>query len=55
MYIYTQTDHQPPVLEVGEKGVGTLLHWQIMTFEIFTWKNKTWKYCLYNNNLLFFY
>jgi len=43
------------VLEGGGEVPVLSCIWQIMTFEIFTEKNKTWKFCLYNNtNLLLF-
>jgi len=50
-------DPTPPrgshVLHWGATAVRTIskkvpVHWQIMTFEIFTGKNKTWTYCSYN-------
>ncbi len=39
------------MLEVGEKGGGTLF--ALANHYIFTVKNKTWRYCCYNNLLLF--
>ncbi len=42
-------------LKWGKKVAVLSLHWQICKNYIFTVKNKTWRYCCYNNLLLFIY